>query len=362
MTDVIAVIGATGATGREVLQVLAARGLGTDRVRALETEVQRGETLTFGDDAEISVTRLADADFSTITIAIFAGLPAIAKVHGPRVSAAGAVVVDLTGAYRAIDGVPQALVPVNPRALRAWSRHRAVACPPAAAVMIAMVLKPLDDLVPVASVTATVLQSVSGVGRAAMDELFTQTKDVFIGNRRDPEQFTKQIAFNVLGADAEDASGRTREEHEIAGAIGAVVGPAIAARVVTARVPVFIGDTIGLSVTFRDSVDAAAAWNALHSAPGLAVTAPAPGAEADADSPTTPIEIVGESPVYVVRLMSDQADPTTLDLWLVADNLHRGQALTAVEIAEALLRDHLTPRLSHGQPGTPRPDASTPDA
>ncbi|AFK55093.1 aspartate-semialdehyde dehydrogenase [Tistrella mobilis] len=346
MADVIAVIGAAGAAGREVLQVLAARGIGVERVRALETEVQRGDALTYGDDHEVPLVKLADFDFAGVAIAIFAGLPAIARVHGPRAAAAGAVVVDMTGAYRSIDGVPQALVPVNPRALRAWSRHRAVACPPAAAVAIAMALKPLHALVPVTALSATVLQSVSGAGKAAMDELFDQTKDIFIGNRRDPEQFPKQIAFNVIGAEADDAAtGRTREEHEIAGAIGALLGPAIAARIITAQVPVFIGDSIALSVTFERAIDPAAAWAALHDDRDLAVTAPVPGGEADQDAATTPVEIVGEAPVYVSRLLSDRSDARTLDLWIVADNLHRGQALTAVEIAEALLRDHLTPRL-----------------
>jgi aspartate-semialdehyde dehydrogenase len=323
----IAVAGAGSQLGREIIKTLAERAFPASSVVALASGRVVGGTLSYGEQ-DLKVQAVERHDWSETDLVFLApGTPAPASLSR-KVTGAGCVVIDVTGS-----GDPDApvVVPeVNPGVLA--SNPRAVASPAAGAILLAMALHPLQAQGKLLRVVVTSLQPVSGAGRDAMDELFSQTRGVFVNDTATPEQFTKPIAFNLIphiGGFGE--GGVTEEEEAIAEDSARLLGGAeVAATCV--RVPVFIGQALAINAAFDRPVDEAEAREAIRAAPGLTLLD-----RRDDGGYVTPLETAGEDPVFVSRLRVDPTVPNGLALWCAGDNLRKGGALNAVQIAEEMV-------------------------
>ena len=325
----IAVAGATGQLGREIVKTLAERDFPTASLAALASGRAVGGTLSHG-ERDVVVAAVERHDWGGTDLLFMApGTPAPVML-ARKAAAAGCAVIDATG----LGGpdVPVVVPEVNPGALAA--NPRIVANPAAGAILMAMALHPLQAIGGLVRVVATSLQPVSGAGRDAMDELFSQTRGVFVNDTANPEQFTKPIAFNLIphiGAFNED--GRTEEEEAIAEDLPRLLGGEIAVTATCVRVPVFIGQALAVQVVFDRPVAEAEAREAIRAAPGLTLLD-----RRDDGGYVTPLETAGEDPVFVSRLRTDGAVPNALALWCAADNMRKGGALNAVQIAEEMDR------------------------
>ncbi|WP_426959106.1 aspartate-semialdehyde dehydrogenase [Muricoccus radiodurans] len=323
----VAVAGAAGTIGREIVKTLAERAFPAERVVALGSGRAVGGSLSYGEQ-NLRVESLDRHELGgTDLLFIASGTPAAASLAG-RAAAAGALVVDTTGSAPATPIVPE----VNPGAIGAALEDRILASPGPGAILVAMALKPLHDLAGLTRIVAVTYQPVSSVGRAAMDELFAQTRAVYVNESPPPEEFPKPIAFNLfpqVGAFNED--GTTEEEAALTEELEELLGaPTIATCV---RVPVFIGQAVAIHAAFARPIEEAEAREALREAPGLTLLD-----RRDDGGYITPIETAGEDPVFVSRLRRDPTVPNGLALWCAADNLRKGGALNAVQIAEELVR------------------------
>ena len=324
----VAVVGATGQVGREIIKTLAERAFPAGDVVALASGRAVGGSLSFG-ERDLKVAAVERHDWAGTDLAFLSpGTPAPVTL-ARRAAAAGCMVVDVTGM-----GDPDApvVVPeVNPGVLAA--NPRIVASPVAGAILLAMVLHPLQALGGLQRVVVTSLQPVSGAGKDAMDELFSQTRGVFVNDTATPEQFTKPIAFNLIphvGAFGE--GGLTDEEEALAEDAGRLLG-GVAVAATCVRVPVFIGQSLAIHASFDRPVDEAEAREAIRGAPGLTLLD-----RRDDGGYVTPLETVGEDPVFVSRMRADSTAPNGIALWCAGDNLRKGGALNAVQIAEELMR------------------------
>jgi len=326
MSHRIAVAGATGQLGREIIKTLSERGFPVASLVPLASGRAVGGSLSFG-DRDLPVAAVERHDLTATDLLFLApGTPAPATL-ARRAVAAGCAVVDATGS-----GDPDApvVVPeVNPGAL--LGNPRVVASPVAGAVLLAMALHPLRALGGLVRVVVTSLQPVSGAGRDAMDELFSQTRGVFVNDTAVPEQFPKPIAFNLIPqVGAFDEDGRTEEETAIAEDAARLLG-GVPVAVTCVRVPVFIGQALAVHAAFDRAPDLAEAREAIRGAPGLTLLD-----RRDDGGYVTPLDTVGEDPVFISRLRADPAVPNGLALWCAGDNLRKGGALNAVQIAEEL--------------------------
>ena len=327
----IAVAGATGAVGREILQCLAERAFPVDEVVALASERSVGREVSFGEDAELRVQDLSGFDFAGYDIALFSPGAKVSAVHAPRAARAGCVVIDNTSQFRMDPDVPLVVPEVNAHALAACKRN-IVANPNCSTIQMVMALKPLHDLAEVRRVVVATYQSVSGSGKAAMDELFNQTRGVYVNEQVKNEQFTKQIAFNVIPhCDVFMEDGETREEWKMAVETRKILDPDIKVAASCVRVPVFVGHGEAVNAEFEHPISVEAAREALSAMPGVAVV----DHRAD-EGYVTPAECAGEDQVYVSRIRKDPTVEHGLGFWVVADNLRKGAALNAVQIAELL--------------------------
>jgi len=331
----VAVVGATGAVGAEMLNILAERRFPADEVVALASRSSLGKEVSFGDDRTLTVETLEDYDFEGTDIALFSPGGAISKVHAPRAATAGCVVIDNTSYFRMEPDVPLVVPEVNPDALAGFRERNIIANPNCSTIQMVMALKPLHELALIRRVVVATYQSVSGAGRAAMDELFDQTKGIYETRLPEPRQFPKQIAFNVIPQiDAFMDDGATREEWKMAVETKKILDPAIEVSATCVRVPVFVGHALAVNVEFEHEIDVDDAREALQEFEGvLLVDDPANGEY------VTPIECVGEFAVLVSRLRRDTTVPSGLSMWVVADNLRKGAALNAVQIAELLVQE-----------------------
>jgi aspartate-semialdehyde dehydrogenase len=331
----VAVVGATGAVGHEMLNILAERQFPVDEVVALASKGSAGKEVSFGEDQVLTVRALEDFDFDGVDLGLFSPGAAVTKVHAPRAAAAGCVVIDNTSQFRMDEDVPLVVPEVNRDALAGFRESNIIANPNCSTIQMVMALKPLHDLALVRRVVVATYQSVSGAGREAMDELFEQTKGIYETRMPEPKHFAKQIAFNVIPQiDVFLDDGAAREEWKMAVETKKILDPAIEVAATCVRVPVFVGHALAATVEFEHEISPEAAREALYDFDGvLLIDDPAAGEY------VTPVECVGEYGVFVSRVRRDPTVPHGLSMWIVADNLRKGAALNAVQIAEALVQD-----------------------
>ena len=325
----VAVAGATGAVGREILQCLDERAFPVDDVAALASEQSVGREVSFGEDEVLRVRNLADFDFAGFDVALFSPGAKVSAVHAPRAAKAGCVVIDNTSRFRMEPG-RAARRARGQRARPCRNKRNIVANPNCSTIQMVLALKPLHDLARVRRVVVATYQSVSGAGRTAMDELFNQTRGIYVNEPVRNEEFTKQIAFNVIPhIDVFMDDGETKEEWKMAVETRKILDPDIRVAATCVRVPVFIGHGEAVNADFERPISVEEAREALAEMPGVAVV----DRRAD-EGYVTPAECAGEDQVYVSRIRKDPTVENGLSFWVVADNLRKGAALNAVQIAE----------------------------
>jgi aspartate-semialdehyde dehydrogenase len=333
----VAVVGATGNVGREILSALAERNFPVDEVVALASSGSMGREVSFGEDDILRVQPLDTYDFRGVDIVLSSPGSKVSAAFAPRATKAGAVVIDNTSCFRMEPDVPLVVPEVNPEAIAQYKKRGIIANPNCSTMQMVVALKPLHDIARIKRVVVATYQSVSGAGREAMDELFSQTRGIYVNDPPKKEHFTKQIAFNVIPhIDVFMEDGSTKEEWKMAVETRKILGPDIAVTATCVRVPVFIGHAEAVNVEFEGQISEAEARAALKKSPGVSVV----DHRAD-EGYVTPHESVGEDSVYVSRIRKDPTVPYGLNLWVVADNLRKGAALNAVQIAEILVRDYL---------------------
>jgi aspartate-semialdehyde dehydrogenase len=332
----VAVVGATGNVGREMLTTLAERDFPADEVIVVASSSSIGKEVYFGEDDILKVQGLDNFDFRGIDIVLSSPGAKISAVFAPRATKAGAVVIDNTSCFRMEPDVPLVVPEVNPQAIAQCTKRGIIANPNCSTIQMVVALKPLHDAARIKRVVVATYQSVSGAGRASMDELFNQTRAIYVNDPVNPEHFTKQIAFNVIPhCDVFMDDGATKEEWKMAAETRKILDPDIAVTATCVRVPVFIGHAEAINVEFERPLSEEDARAILQRTPGITVI----DHRAD-DGYVTPAEAAGEDPVYVSRIRRDPTVAHGLNLWVVADNLRKGAALNAVQIAEILVRDH----------------------
>ncbi len=333
----VAVVGATGNVGREMLQTLAERGFPADEVVALASERSVGNEVSYGERDTLKVRDLAAFDFKGIDLVLSSPGAKVSAAHSPRAAKAGAVVIDNTSYFRMEPDVPLVVPEVNAHAIKGYAKRNIIANPNCSTIQMVVALKPLHDLARIKRVVVATYQSVSGAGKAAMDELFEQTRGIYVGDPPEKAKFTKQIAFNVIPhIDAFMEDGSTKEEWKMAVETKKILDPGIEVAATCVRVPVFIGHAEAVNVEFTKPIAVAAARAALKAAPGVAVV----DYRVD-EGYVTPVEAAGEDKVYVSRIREDPTVKYGLSLWVVSDNLRKGAALNAVQIAEELVKSYM---------------------
>jgi aspartate-semialdehyde dehydrogenase len=329
----VAVIGATGNVGREMLKTLAERNFPADEVIPLASSRSKGLAVSYGDD-ELKVRDLADFDFKGIDIALSSPGAKVSAVHGPRAAKAGCVVIDNTSYFRMDPDVPLVVPEVNPHAIADYRKKNIIANPNCSTIQMVVALKPLHEIQKIKRVVVSTYQSTSGAGKEAMDELFEQTRNIYVNQPVEKKKFTKQIAFNVIPhIDVFMDDGFTKEEWKMSAETKKILDPKIKVVATCVRVPVFVGHAEAVFVEFEKPVSDAEARRALREAPGVGVV----DHRAD-EGYVTPVEAAGEDKVYVSRIRNDPTIDNGLVFWCVSDNLRKGAALNAVQIAEELVK------------------------
>ncbi len=328
----VAVVGATGAVGREMLKTLAERRFPVREVAAVASGRSTGAEVSFGEKTTLKVQNLASFDFAGWDIGLFSPGAAVSAIHAPRAAAAGCVVIDNTSHFRMEPDVPLVVPEVNPQALAKFAKRNIIANPNCSTIQMVVALKPLHDRFRVRRVVVATYQSVSGAGKEAMDELFTHTKAAFVNDPTRPENFTKEIAFNCIPQiDRFLPDGETKEEWKMVVETRKILDPDIAVVATCVRVPVFIGHGEAVHVEFERPVSPGEARAILRDAPGVTVI------DRHEDGGfATQLECAGEDAVFVSRIRRDPTVAHGLAFWCVSDNLRKGAALNAVQIAEAL--------------------------
>ncbi|HNQ92436.1 MAG TPA: aspartate-semialdehyde dehydrogenase [Alphaproteobacteria bacterium] len=336
MSYKVAVVGASGNVGREMLNILNERGFPVSEVHAVASSRSAGQEISFGDN-DIKIEDLAKFDFKGIDIVLSSPGAKISAEFAPKAAAAGAVVIDNTSHFRTDPDVPLVVPEVNPHAIADYKKKGIIANPNCSTIQMVVTLKPLHDAAKIKRVVVSTYQSVSGGGKDAMDELFNQTRGVFMNATPDPQKFKKQIAFNVIPQiDVFMDDRRTKEEWKMDVETKKILDPKIKVCANCVRVPVFIGHAEMVNVEFERELSALDAMALLQKTRGVTVI----DLETDMEF-VTPVEIQGEDNVFVSRLRDDPTVDNGLNFWCVADNLRKGAALNAVQIAEVLVRDYL---------------------
>ena len=328
----VAVVGATGAVGREILKTLFERDFPVKDVVALASPRSTGQEISFGDKRVLKVQNLEKFDFTGWDIGLFSPGAAVSAIHAPRAAAAGCVVIDNTSHFRMEHDVPLVVPEVNPQAL-GRIRRGIIANPNCSTIQMVMALKPLHDRYKIKRVVVSTYQSVSGAGKEGMEELLLQSRRSLVHDQIVPQEFTKQIAFNVIPQiDKFMDDGATKEEWKMVVETKKILDPDIAVFATCVRVPVFIGHAESIAVEFERPVTASEARDVLRHAPGIIVQ----DTREDGGF-VTPLECAGEDATYISRIRKDPTVPHGLGFWCVSDNLRKGAALNAVQIAETLV-------------------------
>jgi aspartate-semialdehyde dehydrogenase len=332
----VAVVGATGNVGREMLGILAERSFPADEVVALASRRSQGVEVSFG-ERTLKVKALEHHDFSGTDICLMSAGSAVSKEYSPKIAAAGAVVIDNSSAWRYDSDVPLIVPEVNAEAAAGFRKRGIIANPNCSTAPLVVALKPLHDRATIKRVVVATYQSVSGAGKEAMDELFTQTKAVFQIDEITAKKFPKRIAFNVIPeCDVFMEDGYTREEWKMVVETKKILDPKIKLTATCVRVPVFISHCEAVNVEFEQPITADEARDILRNAPGcLVIDAREPGGY------VTPYEAAGEDATYISRIREDATVENGLAMWIVSDNLRKGAALNAIQIAECLVNRKL---------------------
>ncbi|MDV7338039.1 aspartate-semialdehyde dehydrogenase [Terasakiella sp. A23] len=335
----VAVMGATGNVGREMLQILAERNFPADEVVALASRRSVGREISYGEDEVLKVVDLDTFDFTGTDIVLASAGGSISAKYAPRAAEAGAVVIDNTSHFRMDEDIPLIVPEVNPDAIGEYTKRNIIANPNCSTIQMMVALKPLHEEFGIERVIVSTYQSVSGGGKEAMDELFEQTKGIYMNAPASEKQkvFTKQIAFNCIPhIDVFMDDGATKEEWKMKVETAKILNPNIKVHANCCRVPAFVGHAEYINIETTKPIDEARAREVMAAQDGLVVV----DHRAD-EGYVTQVECAGEDATYVSRIRKDDTVDNGLSFWCVSDNLRKGAALNTVQIAEALVRDHL---------------------
>ncbi|HUC50761.1 MAG TPA: aspartate-semialdehyde dehydrogenase [Xanthobacteraceae bacterium] len=332
----VAVVGATGNVGREMLNILAERSFPADEVVALASRKSQGVDVSYG-DRTLKIKALEYHDFSGTDICLMSAGSTVSKEFSPKIAALGAVVIDNSSAWRYDSDVPLIVPEVNADAVAGFRKRGIIANPNCSTAQLVVALKPLHDRAKIKRVVVATYQSVSGAGKDAMDELFSQTKAVFQLGEIETKKFPKRIAFNLIPEiDVFMEDGYTKEEWKMVVETKKILDPKIKLTATCVRVPVFISHSEAVNIEFEEPITADEAREILRSAPGcLVIDAHEPGGY------VTPYEAAGEDATYISRIREDATVENGLSMWVVSDNLRKGAALNAIQIAESLINRKL---------------------
>ena len=336
----VAVVGATGNVGREMLQILAERNFPADDVVALASAKSAGKQTSFGDKSVLKVRDLAKFDFKGIDIVLSSPGAKVSAEHSPRAAKAGAVVIDNTSYWRMDPDVPLVVPEVNAKAIAGYKGRGIIANPNCSTIQMVTALKPIHEAATIRRVVVATYQSTSGAGKDAMDELLNQTKSFFVNQTLEPKKFTKSIAFNVIPhIDVFMEDGSTKEEWKMVVETKKILDPKIKLSATCVRVPVFVGHSEAVNIEFEKEITPDEARDILRDAPGISVVD-----KRESGGYATPIEAVGEYDTYVSRMREDVTVENGLSMWVVSDNLRKGAALNTVQILETLVERKLVER------------------
>lgn len=328
----IAVVGATGNVGREMLNILEERGFPADEVVPLASRRSVGTEVSYGDKT-LKVKALDNHDFSDTDLCLMSAGGSVSKEWAPRIGAKGCVVIDNSSAWRYDADVPLIVPEVNPDAVEGFRKRNIIANPNCSTAQLVVALKPLHEAARIKRVVVATYQSVSGAGKEGMDELFEQTRAVFVADPISTKKFTKRIAFNVIPhIDVFMEDGSTKEEWKMVAETKKILDPKIKLTATCVRVPVFIGHSEAVNLEFEKPITAEKARNILREAPGCLVVD-----KREDGGYVTPYESAGEDATYISRIREDPTVDNGLAMWVVSDNLRKGAALNTVQIAELLL-------------------------
>jgi len=334
----VVVAGATGNVGREMLNILAEREFPIDEIAAVASARSQGDMIEFGETGKmLKVQNIEHFDWTGWDIALFAIGSDATKIYAPIAAAAGCTVIDNSSLYRMDPDVPLIVPEVNPEAIDGYKVRNIIANPNCSTAQMVVALKPLHDAATIKRVVVSTYQSVSGAGKAGMDELFEQSRNIFVGDPAEPKKFTKQIAFNVIPhIDKFLDDGFTKEEWKMVVETKKILDPKVKVVATCVRVPVFVGHSEAINIEFERELSAEDAQKILREAPGIMLVD-----KREDGGYVTPVECVGDFATYVSRVREDPTVENGLVLWCVSDNLRKGAALNAVQIAELLGRRHL---------------------
>lgn len=333
MSYKIAVVGATGNVGREILAILHERNFPAREVVALASSRSKGKEVSYGDTQILKCQDLADYDFKGTDIALFSPGGKVSAEYAPKAAAAGCVVIDNTSHFRMMDDVPLIVPEVNGHAIQNYAKRNIIANPNCSTIQMVTALKPLHDELTIKRIVVATYQSVSGAGKDAMDELYNQTKSLYMNDEKEAQIFTRRIAFNVIPhIDVFMEDGNTKEEWKMIHETKKIMEADIAVSATCVRVPVFVGHAEAVNVEFEEPFEMADIYEMLDEADGVAVVD-----RPEENGYITPAECVGEDATFVSRIRRDPSVPNGLNLWVVSDNLRKGAALNAVQIAEELI-------------------------
>ena len=331
----VAIVGATGNVGREMLDILVERDFPVDEVFALASSRSKGDAVQFG-NKELIVEDLSEFDFSNADIALFSAGGKISGEFAPLAAEKNCVVIDNSSRFRMDSDVPLIVPEVNREAIVNYEKTKIIANPNCSTIQMVVALKPLHDLGAIKRVVVSSYQSTSGAGKAAMDELFEQTKGIYSNNSIEPEIFQTQISFNVIPQIGPFvSSGYTEEEEKMINETKKILDNDIKVSATCVRVPTFIGHAESVNIEFENYISAEEASKALAEAPGCLVDLD------DKEYYATPIDCAGNDHTYISRIRNDDSLENGLNLWVVSDNLRKGAALNTIQIAEILEKDYL---------------------
>ncbi|MBP6011574.1 MAG: aspartate-semialdehyde dehydrogenase [Alphaproteobacteria bacterium] len=332
----VAVVGATGNVGREMLNILAEREFPASEIVAIASRKSVGREVSYGDHT-LKCKALEHFDFKGTDIVLMSAGSAISAEWSPKIAAAGAVVIDNSSKWRMDPDVPLVVPEVNANAIAKFAKKNIIANPNCSTAQMVVALKPLHDVARVKRVVVSTYQSVSGAGKDAMDELFNQTRAIFVTDSIEAKKFTKQIAFNVIPhIDTFMDDGFTKEEWKMAAETRKILDPDIKVTATCVRVPVFVGHSEAINIEFERPITVDQARDLLREAPGCMVVD-----KREDGGYVTPVECVGDYATFISRIRKDPTVENGLALWCVSDNLRKGAALNAIQIAEILIARHL---------------------
>jgi len=334
----VVVAGATGNVGREMINILAEREFPIDELAVVASSRSQGDQIEYGETGKmLTIKNIEHFDPTGWDMALFAIGSDATKVYAPKFAAAGCVVIDNSSLYRMDPDVPLIVPEVNPNAIDGYKAKNIIANPNCSTAQMVVALKPLHDKATIKRVVVATYQSVSGAGKAGMDELFEQSRNIFVGDPAEPKKFTKQIAFNVIPhIDSFLDDGSTKEEWKMVAETKKILDPKIKVTATCVRVPVFVGHSEALNIEFENEISAQEAQDILREAPGVMLID-----KREDGGYITPVECVGDFATFISRVREDSTVDNGLSLWCVSDNLRKGAALNAVQIAELLGRRHL---------------------